>query len=90
MQLFRWVMIALGVGALLLAGYGVLTWPTPDLVANALGDATLAERTAALRELRADWHEQTRQTAAVVLVGPMMTLLSAIIGYVLGRESGGR
>lgn len=63
-----------------------MTWPRADEVATVLRDLEPAERANALKDLRVAWHDNIRQTAQVVAVGPLVPLLGTIIGYVLGRE----
>lgn len=84
-KLFTWVLIALGVGAALLCGYAIATYPDGQVIATAVTGLSATERVELLRELRADWHDQVRQTAQVVLIGPLITLLTAIVGYIIGR-----
>jgi len=86
-RLFQIVLIAIAVGAAALTIYAFLTWPRPGEVQGFLSAMEPADQANALLDLRLAWHSEFRNLAQTLLVGPLVPLLSTIIGYVLGREA---
>lgn len=85
-RLFVFVVMAIVVGFVAWVAYAWLTWPRGAELGRTLEGLSGAESAAILQQLRNDWHREIRQTAVTMFVGPLVPLLSAIIGYVLGRE----
>lgn len=85
-RLFLTILALIGILFIGLAAYAGLTWPRVGEVSAIVADLPEAEQAQALSQLRTDWHREVRETAQTVALGPLVPLLSAIIGYVLGRE----
>jgi len=85
-QLFKIVTGLLGALIVILAAYALLTWPRADEVGSLLEGLEASERAAALRDLRSDWHGEVRSLAQLLVIGPFVPILSAIVGYMFGRN----
>lgn len=85
-DLFKWVIGLLGVLIVLATLYALLTWPRASELDDLLRGLPPDARAAALRTARADWHSDVRNFVQLLVIGPFVPILSAIIGYVLGKN----
>jgi hypothetical protein len=85
-RLFFTITVLLGALVFVVVLDAVLTWPRSGEVAGLLSGLPASDRAVALRQLRSDWHSDVRDVAQLLVIGPFVPILSAIVGYLLGRN----
>lgn len=89
-RLFTIVAILIGLLLLVFVGFCFLTWPRQgDIRAMLPPTASADDYAATVRVLRGDWQSDARDLAQLLVIGPFVPLLSAIIGYILGKNDVG-
>lgn len=85
-RLFRWVLVLVGVIALVVGLYAAVSFPYDHQVSPLLKDMPPGERLAAWKEIRADWRTGLIQFTQTILIAPFVPLLTAIVGYIFGSR----
>lgn len=84
LKIFKWLMwLVVGMMAILVF-YGWATYPRIDEIRSLAG--TRPEGIAAYTEARAAWVASVKDLGQLYLITPILPLLSAVLGYMFGRN----
>jgi hypothetical protein len=83
---FRWVVAVTAAALVLLAGFGILTYPRLEEVERMAGGATAIS---VHRELTGEWFARIKDLGQLFILTPLLPLLGVILGYIFGREQQG-
>lgn len=85
-RLFR-LTYRLIIGVLIaLAIYAFLTYPRTDQLLVLIGEESPVDRLAAYEAMRRAWFDELIEIVQVLLIGPFVPLLTAIVGYIFGSS----
>lgn len=79
---FKWVILGIGVGMLLLSGFAVMTYPRLEEVERVAGQTNALTTHG---ELVAAWFSRVKDMGQVFILTPLLPLLGLILGYIFGR-----
>lgn len=84
LKIFKWLLwLVVGMIALLVL-YGWATYPRIDEIRSLAGAGS--DATAAYTKARADWVASVKDLGQLFLITPILPLLSAVLGYMFGRN----